>query len=600
MAGTTLELRAIEPEEGEDLYALIELDEVELPALEWELVSADVAGPGRLASESIESGRPEQESGLAFEGEPTFEIEDEPEPFEIADTVAWLGRRMPIRPQPRPPSVDPGDGPAHIELQTWSELVTLYERDISCGGMYVETRDVPERDAEVTVRLVLPDDTGTIDFDGRVVHVVTEDQAGAGLQVPGFGLQFRGLTPDRRKVLEALIEQAEAVMSDPSAQPPRVRGRALTPVPGLASGYRITLSDSERRRLTEARAELIAIDKRSDLQILGLRTAPDRAQLRRAFDQLAQRWHPSVAHRDAPPEMRSLATEIFLRIERAYRRVSESPRLASAARTGQGPSPRRAAPERSAGPSPASSPSPRRSTIERPSSAAGDRDAIRARQRARLARRVVGNGARDERLAGLERRERSEGKVGVRRKARVKEALALISAKRYAEALIMTYVRTFGANAGVARIFNTYGPRLAERDGRVVSNFILQALKARDITIFGDGAQTRCFCYVDDMVSGLMAAMDYVGDPDAEPSDPGFTGPVNLGSDWEITIADLARTILRLTGSTSRLVFQPAPVGDPKMRKPDLYRARETLGWNPETSLETGLQRTIRYFQTRR
>ncbi len=162
--------------------------------------------------------------------------------------------------------------------------------------------------------------------------------------------------------------------------------------------------------------------------------------------------------------------------------------------------------------------------------------------------------------------------------------------KRCAETLFFDYHRQHGLRIKVARIFNTYGPRMHPNDGRVVSNFIVQALKGESITVYGEGAQTRSFCYVDDLVSGLIALMD---------SPDGFTGPVNLGNPGEFTIRQLAEKVLALTGSASRLEQRPLPSDDPLQRKPDLTLARQALGWAPRTELDDGLQPTIAYFRAR-
>lgn len=159
--------------------------------------------------------------------------------------------------------------------------------------------------------------------------------------------------------------------------------------------------------------------------------------------------------------------------------------------------------------------------------------------------------------------------------------------KRCAETLFFDYHRQNNVEIRVARIFNTYGPRMQENDGRVVSNFIIQALKNEDITLYGDGNQTRSFCYVDDLVRGLIGLMDA---PD------GTTGPVNLGNPNEFTIRQLAENIIELTGSKSELVFHPLPQDDPRQRRPDITLARESLGWKPEIELRQGLKTTIEYF----
>ena len=160
--------------------------------------------------------------------------------------------------------------------------------------------------------------------------------------------------------------------------------------------------------------------------------------------------------------------------------------------------------------------------------------------------------------------------------------------KRAAECLMMDYHRKNQVDVKIARIFNTYGPRMAVNDGRVISNFIVQALKGKDITVYGDGTQTRSFCYVDDLISGLIRLMET---PD------GFTGPVNLGNPQEFTIIELAQTIIRLTGSRSKIVFQPRPSDDPAQRKPDISLAGEVLGWQPRVALKEGLEKTIAYFR---
>ena len=160
--------------------------------------------------------------------------------------------------------------------------------------------------------------------------------------------------------------------------------------------------------------------------------------------------------------------------------------------------------------------------------------------------------------------------------------------KRCAETLFFDYHRQHSLRIKVARIFNTYGPRMHPNDGRVVSNFIMQALKNDDLTVFGDGSQTRSFCYVDDLIDGLMKLMDT---PDE------FTGPVNLGNPFEFTILQLAELAKKMTGSSSKIVFNPLPQDDPTQRQPDITLAREKLGWMPKAPLEEGLQKTIAYFR---
>jgi dTDP-glucose 4,6-dehydratase len=158
-------------------------------------------------------------------------------------------------------------------------------------------------------------------------------------------------------------------------------------------------------------------------------------------------------------------------------------------------------------------------------------------------------------------------------------------AKRFAEALTMAWHRTEGLDVGIVRIFNTYGPRLRPGDGRVVSNFLVQAIEGRPLTVYGDGTQTRSLCYVDDEVAGILAVFD-----------SGMTGPVNIGNPDELTVLELARAVLELTGSSSTITFEPLPVDDPTRRRPDISLAREVLGWEPVVTLEEGLRRTADYF----
>jgi len=157
-------------------------------------------------------------------------------------------------------------------------------------------------------------------------------------------------------------------------------------------------------------------------------------------------------------------------------------------------------------------------------------------------------------------------------------------AKRFAEALTMAWRRTHGVDTAIVRIFNTYGPRLAPGDGRVVSNFLVQALEGKPLTVYGDGTQTRSLCYVDDEVAGVLALLD---------SD--LPGPVNIGNPDEITILELARTIVQLTGSSSPIEHRPLPPDDPARRRPDISLARSALGWQPRVSLHDGLRRTAAY-----
>jgi UDP-glucuronate decarboxylase len=162
--------------------------------------------------------------------------------------------------------------------------------------------------------------------------------------------------------------------------------------------------------------------------------------------------------------------------------------------------------------------------------------------------------------------------------------------KRCAETLFFDYHRQAGLKIKVARIFNTYGPRMHPADGRVVSNFVIQALTGQPITLYGDGSQTRSFCYVHDLVDGLVKLMA---------SPPEFTGPVNLGNPVEFTMRELAELIISETGSSSKLITQPLPQDDPKQRKPDISLAKAKLGWTPKVVLQEGLKPTIEYFQAR-
>ena len=161
--------------------------------------------------------------------------------------------------------------------------------------------------------------------------------------------------------------------------------------------------------------------------------------------------------------------------------------------------------------------------------------------------------------------------------------------KRIAETLSMNYKEQGAVDARIVRIFNTYGPRMLFDDGRVVSNFIVQALKGEDITVYGEGLQTRSFCFVDDLVRGIMRTMEC----------DGFYGPVNLGNPNEMTIVDLARKIIQLTGSSSQVVFRPLPKDDPTRRRPDISLAKRKLDWEPTVALDEGLQRTIADFDAR-
>ena len=165
--------------------------------------------------------------------------------------------------------------------------------------------------------------------------------------------------------------------------------------------------------------------------------------------------------------------------------------------------------------------------------------------------------------------------------------------KRCAETLFFDYYRQHRLSIRVGRIFNTYGPRMHPNDGRVVSNFIVQALSGQDITLYGDGLQTRSFCYVDDLIEAFLRFMDL---PTGDNGEPGFPGPINLGNPKEFTIRQLAEKVIELSGSPSRLQFLPLPADDPMQRKPDITRAREYLSWEPVVPLDDGLAKTIAYF----
>ncbi|MCX6551233.1 MAG: SDR family oxidoreductase [Acidobacteria bacterium] len=161
-------------------------------------------------------------------------------------------------------------------------------------------------------------------------------------------------------------------------------------------------------------------------------------------------------------------------------------------------------------------------------------------------------------------------------------------AKRFAEAMTVAYHRYHGVDAKIVRIFNTYGPRMRVRDGRAVPNFIAQALRGEDVTVYGDGRQTRSLCYISDLVDGVIRLMLSSANE-----------PINIGNPQELTIEDIARTIIRMTGSSSRIVHKALPVDDPKVRRPDITRARTILGWEPTITLEEGLGQTIAYFRTK-
>jgi len=165
-------------------------------------------------------------------------------------------------------------------------------------------------------------------------------------------------------------------------------------------------------------------------------------------------------------------------------------------------------------------------------------------------------------------------------------------AKRFAEAMVMAYHRYHGLDTRIARIFNTYGPRMRPNDGRVVSNFIVQALRGEPLTVYGKGNQTRSFCYVDDQIDGLVKLL-------LAPESEDIHFPVNIGNPEELSVLEIAEKIIRLTNSSSEITFHPLPEDDPRVRRPDITRAQELLGWSPRIALEDGLKRTIDYFRTR-
>jgi dTDP-glucose 4,6-dehydratase len=165
-------------------------------------------------------------------------------------------------------------------------------------------------------------------------------------------------------------------------------------------------------------------------------------------------------------------------------------------------------------------------------------------------------------------------------------------AKRFAEALVMAYHRYHGVDTRIARIFNTYGPRMRPHDGRVVSNFIVQALRGEPLTVYGTGDQTRSFCYVEDEIEGLIRLL-------MAPNSEDIHSPVNIGNPHELTVLEIAERVIRLSGSNSKIVFEPLPEDDPKVRRPDVTRATQLLNWSPKIQLEEGLSRTIEYFRSK-
>ncbi len=419
-ARSVLELGTlVEPEtDAEDLLDATELDEVELPDADW--------GPPR------DPDAPDPDAPVPRRSSDHRSFYDAAHQSAPARSASGSDRRQ----APRYSLTEP----AVIEIRNWSELVTLYVRDISAGGLFVGTTAPPAAGVEVTVQLMLPDEAGALDFDGRVVRVVTPDQAAASGKVPGFGIQFLGLTPERRRALERLIEQAERTANSPDAETPRLSTLGLSGKPGPVGGLRLTLSEAERQQMQQLRAELEAMNDRGDLEVLGLSEPGTFEQLRTAFERLAQRWHPGVTHRDAPPEVRALAIEIFLRIERAYRRLCDAPQPAPP----RGPEPVAAS---ASTPAPVPTPpeyaadGPRPETVIGPAPTAPPRPRARAPRRdapppsASQARRMVGDLVdRGEKLTRQLKRRGYKALPEDVRQEMVDDALDLISAKRYREA----------------------------------------------------------------------------------------------------------------------------------------------------------------------
>ncbi|MEM7154817.1 MAG: PilZ domain-containing protein [Myxococcota bacterium] len=222
------------------------------------------------------------------------------------------------RKDPRKALVDP----VLVKVDSWSELVRLYTRDISCGGMFIHSEALPSLESQVSVELLLPEEAGSLHFQGVVVHVVEA----SGATSPGFGIQFVGLTAESRRTLQRIIERAEQAASTPREEGPTLQELGFTCAPSQRGGLRLTLSEAELSQLRELRSELAAMKKCGDLELLGVGSAADLDELRVAFERLAERWHPGIAHRDAPAEIRTLVTEVFLRIEQAYQRASSAAR----------------------------------------------------------------------------------------------------------------------------------------------------------------------------------------------------------------------------------------------------------------------------------
>jgi uncharacterized protein (TIGR02266 family) len=327
--------------------------------------------------------------------------------------------------------------PAVVAIASWSEMVALYTKDISCGGMFVQTDAPPEHETQVAVQLLLPDGAGALEFEGVVVHVVTAEQAEATESTAGFGLQFSDLTPERRRALQLFIEQAEVAATHAGATGPAPQARGSTALPSdRGSPLRLTLSEAEHQQLHALRAELAAMKVRGDLEVLGLQDAADLDELRDAFERQARRWHPSRVPRDAPSEIHRLVAEIFLRIEQAYRQLCDVPR--STAGVQSPASPAKDAASRVGVESAPPAPPPKAAPP-----AAVEPDAEKAQQRAsRSARRTMdGLVERSEQLAAqLKRREpkpREPQAAPPRDEQRVlvDEALRLVAEKRYLEAI---------------------------------------------------------------------------------------------------------------------------------------------------------------------
>lgn len=320
--------------------------------------------------------------------------------------------------------------PAVVHVDSWGELVTLYTRDISCGGMFIQTMSPPPIDTQVAVELRLPEEAGILRFEGTVVHVVPGGVKG---RPAGFGLHFTGLTAETRRRLQRMIEQAERAAAAPVGDGPSLQELGFTCAPSPRAGLRMTLTEAELEQLRELRWELAALESRGDLEVLGLGSSADLEQVRSAFERLAARWHPGMAHRNAPAEIRALVTEIFLRIEHAYQTASERLRTRRPSKmASHAPRPRRV---RAPMPTPVTVAPAAEAETPREEPAPGD-SSRRKRATQRLGRIVE----RGERLAARLRQDRPEPAAPEHtRPSRpprpVDRALELVSQRRWAEAV---------------------------------------------------------------------------------------------------------------------------------------------------------------------